>query len=70
MSLRVDILSNSSQPLFVKCWVCSSFHHSGFAILILVAILIFLFEYLRNGKEMVVYIANMWGNGKIILPAA
>ena len=57
MSLRVDILNNSSQPLFVECWFCSSFYHSGFAILTLIAILTFLLEYLRSVKEMVVYIA-------------
>ena len=41
-----NLLNNSSQPLFVKCWICSFFCHSGFAILTLVAILTFLFEYI------------------------
>ena len=58
MSLRVDILNNSSQPLFVECWFCSFFYHSGFAILTLIAILTFLFDYLGSVKEKVVYIAT------------
>ena len=70
MSLRVDILNNSSQMLFVECWFCSFFCHLGFPLLTLVTTLTFLVEYLRSLKEMVVYIANMWGNGKITLLTA
>ena len=46
-----NLLNNSSQPLFVECWFCGFFGHSGFAILTLVAILTFLFDYIFVERE-------------------
>ena len=46
-----NLLNNSSQPLFVECWFCAFLCHPGVAILILVAILTFLFEYIFVERE-------------------